>query len=75
MHIHYHSLYAGVITFVLLFALGVSVWWGLIGVVVCLMTDSTRYGRQPLRYGAASILQALVLFLVFAVARLSFAGL
>ncbi len=74
MHIHYHSLFAGVITFMLLFVLGVSVWWGLVGVVVCLMADSTRYGSQPLRYGAASILQAVVLFLIFAVARLAFAG-
>lgn len=72
MFIHFHSLYLGIGVYALLLWLGVPVFVGLLGVVACLGADyqslkvRIKKSQHAKTYAAASLLQASVLFLLYA---------
>ncbi len=72
MLIQFHSLYAGLITVVLVLMSRPSFWLGIVVIPVCLMTESGHFGdrlrqsRNAWSYAAVSLLQSIVLFGVYA---------
>jgi|GEM_PF-3098572 hypothetical protein len=73
--LHYHSLYGGMFVFAAIFFLAPSWTLGWIGVVVCVALDLGKIidkfiaKRSYGTYATITIIQALVLLLVFSVAR------
>jgi len=73
--LHYHSLYGGILVFAAIFFLAPSWTWGWIGVVVCIaldagkLTDKIRAKSSYGSYATVTIVQSLLLLLVFSLAR------
>jgi hypothetical protein len=74
MHVHFHSLFAGAIKFLLLLVIALQFGWGSIGIAACLLVDSGQLmsrlqkRRGAYLYAAAAAVQSILLFGIYATA-------
>jgi len=75
MYVHFHSLYAGVITLLLALVFRMPLVAGVTIVVVCLLMDlgqflnRLQHQKAPWAYAAGSLIQSAILFVIFVLAR------
>jgi hypothetical protein len=80
LQIQYRSLIAGIIFFALLYFLPCQFFWGLLGIGFCLLIESGQLESRILKsqpfllYALNTVVQASVIFSMFAAARLLTVG-